>query len=78
MSMQKIASVGNSNVELDKYRLLNEFARQGMAVLFVLSEVLGLADRILVVRDSEVSAELNGKTATEEVIIHTTLKGATR
>jgi rhamnose transport system ATP-binding protein len=54
------------------YRLLNEFARQGMAVLFVsseLPEVLGLADRILVIRDGEVSAELDGATATEEAIM---------
>jgi ribose transport system ATP-binding protein len=56
----------------DMYRLLNEFARQGMAVLFVsseLPEVLGLADRILVIRDGEVSAELDGATATEEAIM---------
>lgn len=54
------------------YRLLDEFARQGMAVIFVsseLPEVLGLADRILVVRDGVISAELDGETATEEDIM---------
>jgi ribose transport system ATP-binding protein len=64
----------------DMYRLLNEFAQEGLAVLFVsseLPEVLGLADRILVIRDGEVSAELDGKTATEESIMrHATDHGA--
>ncbi|MFV0425543.1 MAG: sugar ABC transporter ATP-binding protein [Beutenbergiaceae bacterium] len=56
----------------DIYRLLDEFARQGMAVIFVsseLPEILGLADRILVVRNGEISAELDGHTATEEEIM---------
>lgn len=57
----------------DIYRLLDEFARNGLAVVFVsseLSEVLGLADRILVVREGRISAELDGATATEQQIIH--------
>lgn len=57
----------------DIYRLLDEFAREGLAVAFVsseLPEVLGLADRILVIREGQISAELDGKTATEELIIH--------
>lgn len=64
----------------DMYRLLNEFAQKGMAVLFVsseLPEVLGLADRILVIRDGQVAAELDGQTATEESIMrHATDHGA--
>jgi ribose transport system ATP-binding protein len=64
----------------DMYRLLNEFAQEGLAVLFVsseLPEVLGLADRILVIRDGKVSAQLDGKTATEESIMrHATDHGA--
>lgn len=64
----------------DMYRLLNDFAQEGLAVLFVsseLPEVLGLADRILVIRDGEVSAELDGRTATEESIMrHATDHGA--
>ncbi|WP_277603973.1 sugar ABC transporter ATP-binding protein [Agrococcus sp. ARC_14] len=57
----------------DIYRLLDEFAREGLAVVFVsseLPEVLGLADRILVVREGRITAELEGATATEELIIH--------
>lgn len=64
----------------DMYRLLNELAQEGLAVLFVsseLPEVLGLADRILVIRDGEVSAQLDGKAATEESIMrHATDHGA--
>lgn len=57
----------------DIYRLLDEFAREGLAVVFVsseLPEVLGLADRILVVREGRITAELDGATATEQQIIH--------
>ena len=54
------------------YDLLAELAGEGMAVLVVSSEteeVLGLADRILVMRDGRLLAELDGHTATEEELV---------
>lgn len=54
------------------YDLLAELAGEGMAVLVVSSEteeVLGLADRILVMRDGHMLAELDGHTATEEELV---------
>lgn len=54
------------------YDLLAELAAEGMAVLVVSSEteeVLGLADRILVMRDGRLLAELDGHTATEEELV---------
>jgi ABC-type sugar transport system ATPase subunit len=54
------------------YDLLAELAGAGMAVLVVSSEteeVLGLADRILVMRDGHMLAELDGHTATEEELV---------
>jgi ABC-type sugar transport system ATPase subunit len=54
------------------YDLLAELAAEGMAVLVVSSEteeVLGLADRIIVMRDGRVIAELDGRTATEAELV---------
>jgi simple sugar transport system ATP-binding protein/ribose transport system ATP-binding protein len=54
------------------YDLLAELAGEGMAILVVSSEteeVLGLADRIVVMRDGRVLDELDGHSATEEELV---------
>lgn len=54
------------------YDLLTTLAADGMAILVVSSEteeVLGLADRILVMRDGRILAELDGHSATEEQLV---------
>ena len=54
------------------YDLLAELAEDGLAVLVVSSEteeVLGLADRIVVMRDGSVAGELDGHTATEAELV---------
>ena len=54
------------------YDLLAELAGEGMAILVVSSEteeVLGLADRIVIMRDGRVLSELNGHSATEEELV---------
>ena len=54
------------------YDLLAELAQQGTAILVVSSEteeVLGLADRILVMRDGRLIAELDGRSATEAELV---------
>jgi len=54
------------------YRLLADLAAQGMAVLVAsseLPELLGLCDRIVVLRVGRVAAELDGATATQESIL---------
>jgi L-arabinose transport system ATP-binding protein len=51
------------------YRVIFDLAKTGVAVLFSssdLPEVLGLADRVIVMRDGEVSGELQHGQATEE------------
>lgn len=51
------------------YHVIYELAKQGIAVLFAssdLPEVLGLADRIIVMREGAVSGELSHDEATEE------------
>ena len=54
------------------YAILEDLARRGIAILLAssdLTEVLGLARRILVLRDGRPVAELDGATATEESIV---------
>jgi rhamnose transport system ATP-binding protein len=55
------------------HRLLSELAGRGMAILMIsseLPEVLGMADRILVVCEGQITAELNRDEATPERVMH--------
>jgi len=56
----------------DVHKLLGELADSGVAVLVIsseLPEVLALADRVLVMREGKLVAELDGRGATEETIL---------
>ena len=60
------------------YRLLRDFADRGGAILMTSSELtehLWLCDRILVVRDGAIVAEMAGDRATEETIMRFALMG---
>jgi ribose transport system ATP-binding protein len=60
------------------YTLLRDFADAGGAVLMVSSELLellGLNDRILVVRERRIVAELRGEDTSEEEVMHHALTG---
>jgi ribose transport system ATP-binding protein len=55
------------------YTLIQKLAKEGAAVLFVSSEMeelLGLADRILVMHDGAITGELAHSEATEETVMH--------
>ncbi|GAA3736101.1 rhamnose transport system ATP-binding protein [Spinactinospora alkalitolerans] len=55
------------------HRLLSELAGQGLAVVMVsseLPEVLGMADRVLVMHEGRLSAELSRAEATEESVMY--------
>jgi L-arabinose transport system ATP-binding protein len=55
------------------YRLIEALADEGMAILLISSEMqelLGLSDRILVMRDGRLIGELDGPTATEEAVLN--------
>lgn len=54
------------------YEIMGELVKQGYAVIMVSSEmpeILGMCDRIVVMCDGRVSGELDGKTATQEMIL---------
>jgi ABC-type sugar transport system ATPase subunit len=55
------------------YQLLRDLATRGVAIVMVsseLPEILGMSDRILVMREGRVSAELSRAEATEERIMN--------
>jgi len=55
------------------HRLLSDLAGQGLAILMIsseLPEVLGMADRVLVVCEGRITAELDRADATPEAVMH--------
>ena len=58
------------------YQIIYQLAEQGCAVVIVsseLPEVLGVADRIVVMRQGQISGELLREEADEEKILHLAL-----
>ena len=54
------------------YRLMEELARAGLAILFVSSEmeeILGMADRVLVMHQGHISGELTREELSEEAVM---------
>jgi len=54
------------------YMIINSLAAQGIACLFISSEmpeIIGMSDRIYVMSEGRITAELEGKTATQEEIM---------
>ncbi len=54
------------------YRLIDAMAQRGMGILFMsteIPEILGIADRILVMREGAVSAEFTREEATQELLV---------
>jgi rhamnose transport system ATP-binding protein len=54
------------------HRLMSELAGQGLAVLMIsseLPEVLGMADRVLVMREGRLTAEFSRAEADEENVV---------
>jgi ribose transport system ATP-binding protein len=55
------------------YRLMEDLARSGVAILFVSSEmeeVLGMSDRALVMHEGRITGELQRHELSEEAIMH--------
>ncbi len=58
--------------KVEIYHLMNELKQRGIAVLFVsseMSEVIGIADRIIVMCDGRITGELMAKEATQSEIL---------
>ncbi|MFM7058271.1 MAG: sugar ABC transporter ATP-binding protein [Planctomycetota bacterium] len=60
------------------YQLMDDLARQGLAVLFVsseLEEVIGMSDRVLVMHEGRITGELPRSELTEQSIMHLATSG---
>lgn len=60
------------------YQLMDELAGQGLAVLFVsseLEEVIGMSDRVLVMHEGRITGELPRSELTEQSIMHLATSG---
>jgi ribose transport system ATP-binding protein len=58
--------------KVEVYRLMNGLLANGAAIIMIsseLPEVLGMSDRILVMREGQIVAELDGATATQEAVM---------
>ena len=58
--------------KVEIYNLMNQLKKQGIAVMFVSSEmpeVMGIADRIVVMCDGRITGELDAKEATQDQIL---------
>ena len=61
------------------HRLLSQLAGEGMGILMIsseLPEVLGMADRVLVMREGRITAELDRAEATSETVMLAATRGA--
>jgi ribose transport system ATP-binding protein len=55
------------------HRILRELARSGVGIVVIsseLPELIGVCDRVLVVREGQISGEVSGEAMTEENIMH--------
>ncbi|MGE5613898.1 MAG: sugar ABC transporter ATP-binding protein [Bacillota bacterium] len=61
------------------YALMNDLVKQGKAILMIsseLPEIIGMSDRIYVMRNGKIVKELNSDEASQEVIISYAMEGA--
>ena len=61
------------NAKIEVYDLINEIVNNGSAVILIsseLPEILGMCDRILVMRRGEISAEMPRNEATQEKLLY--------
>jgi ABC-type sugar transport system ATPase subunit len=62
------------------YRIMRDLAASGVAILMIsseLTEVIGMADRVIVMREGRMTGELAGVEATEQNIMHLATSEAT-
>ena len=65
--------------KIEVYRLMGELVSRGAAIVMIsseLPEILGLSDRILVMREGRICGEFERAAASEETILNCALRGA--
>ena len=64
--------------KVEVYKLMNDLVARGAAIVMIsseLPEILGMSDRILVMREGRVAGEFDRRDATEQVILDCALRG---
>jgi ribose transport system ATP-binding protein len=64
--------------KIEIYQLINDLAEQGLGIVMVsseLSEIIGMCDRALVMKEGQIQGTLNKEELTEENIIKMSIKG---
>ena len=64
--------------KVEVYRLMGDLLARGAAIVMIssdLPEILGMSDRILVMRDGRIAGEFDRRDATEEKILNCALRG---
>jgi len=62
----------------DFYKMICEFSRQGISIILVsseLPEIIGLSDRIIVLKSGKITGEVQREEATEEVLLSLAMLG---
>jgi ribose transport system ATP-binding protein len=65
--------------KVEIYELMNELTEQGAGILMIssdLPEVLGMSDRILVMRGGRITGELSAEEATQEKVMALATQGS--
>ncbi len=65
--------------KVEVYQLMNELVRQGVGIIMIsseLPEILGMSDRIVVMREGRVAAEFSREDATQENLLAAALRPA--
>ena len=65
--------------KVDVYQLMNDLVKRGAAILMIsseLPEILGMSDRILVMREGRITGEFARAEATQEAILQRMMRGA--
>jgi ribose transport system ATP-binding protein len=65
--------------KVDVYQLMNELVKRGAAIIMIsseLPEILGMSDRVVVMREGRITGEFPRAEATEEAILECAMTGA--
>ncbi|MEG1491569.1 MAG: sugar ABC transporter ATP-binding protein [Oscillospiraceae bacterium] len=63
------------------YKMIRDYATDGMAIILIsseLPEIIGISDRIIVMREGEITGEIMRKDATEELLLQYAMLGGNK
>ena len=67
--------------KIEIYNLINDFARRGLGVIIIsseMAEIIGLCDRVAVISEGRLTGELNRDQLTELEIMKLAVGGSTK